>query len=176
MNKNLIASIIFAIGCFAFFALDVPQYDLLLDVQAAIKDRQALLIDRKAMSENFKSIYNQFQQKAGDMDKLALLLPTQSYQDQILSGVQQAVTDNGLQLRSTAVGIMTGNSSDKYKKVGVTIDVSGNISSLVGLLQELEKSLRIYDVSEISIARDASNASNTSAFSMEIKATAYYSN
>jgi len=172
MNKNFIASIIFALGCFIFFVLDVPQYDLLLDAKSALASEQVLLAERKTMSDNFKTLFSQMQQRANDIEKLTVVLPIRPSDDQILSALEQVVAQNGMQLRTVAVSPLKESSVSQYKRVSINIDISGLPVGVPRLLSDLESSLRIYDVAEISISKDSS----TSSFFITLKAYAYYSN
>lgn len=172
MNKDLIASIIFATGCFLFFYLAVPQYDKILDIKDAIQNQKKLLDDRTALIGNVKSLTSQYQSRKADIDRLAVLLPEKKQLDQIISGLEATANFSGLQIKEITLGADADVKTPK--KVNIKFQLAGNYESLLSFLKEIEKSLRIYDVSEISMSKESSTGNtNANSFALELRMTVY---
>lgn len=173
INKNFIASLIFGIGCFLFFVIAVPQYDVIANIRALIKERQELLTQRTAMRDNVKELVKQYQARKTDIDKLALLLPPQKQIDQVISSIQTAAQQTGAQLRGMSVsGGGSGDTGASYKTTFIKLELGGSYPILISFLKEVEKNLRLFDVLEINAGQDSS-AKTPGLLSFEVKINAY---
>lgn len=174
MNKDIIAPIIFAVGCFSFFMFAIPQYDQILDIQSATTDMEQLLAERTELRKNVENLVGQYESRKTDINKLAFLLPVNEQLDQIVEGIQTTATQSGIQLKSLSAGGDKLSSKESYKKTFIKIEVGGSYDAALNYLKEIEKSLRLYDVSEILFGK-SSTASlvSSNAFNIEIKMNAY---
>ena len=173
MNKEIISSFIFAVGCFAFFWLVIPQYDKVLDIRSATSDRQNMLTERKALRDNVVKLMGQYNSRKADIDKLIMLLPSGEHFDQIIEGVQAAAYQNGLQVESLQTSSQIGKSTIPYNISGVTVDVNGTYDSLLNFMKDLEKSSRLYDISDVQLSQTQGSGTGANSFSIEIKLSAY---
>jgi len=173
INKNFIASLIFGVGCFLFFAIALPQYDALANIRALIKERQELLAQRTAMLDNVKELIKQYQARKTDIDKLVLLLPPQKQIDQVISSIQTAAQQTGMQLRGMSVsGSAAGDAGVSHKTTFIKLELGGSYPILIAFLKEMEKNLRLFDVLEINASQDSS-AKTPGLLSFEVKISAY---
>ncbi len=170
MNKDIIASIIFAVGCFLFFAIIVPQYETIADIRAVIVERQDLLVQRTIWRENVKNILAQYQSRQVDIDKLGLLLPEIKQIDQIISSLDPLSQQSGLQLKGLSVSVLNNANENQYKTTLINPSLSGSYPSLVNFLSAAEKNLRLYDISEINIGHDSNSSGNSLNFDIKISA------
>lgn len=173
MNRELIASLIFAIGCFIFFLIDVPGYDKISDIRSVIKDRQALLNERIQERENFKKLTAQSQARKADTDKIGIFLPDSKQIDQVISSLQTSSQDNGVQLIDISVSPLEATSEVKYHKIFISLSLAGNYTNFVNFLSEIEKNLRIFDVKEISIGQNTAQAQTPGQLTFSVKIEAY---
>ncbi len=154
MNKDLLASLIFGIGCFLFFVLVVPRYSVLGDYRSIIETRKALLSDRQTEKQNFSALASQYQSQKADIDKINTLLPANKQIDYIVSSTQTAAQQTGMQLNGLTVSGGNEFSALPYKKTFIRAEVSGTYPSLLNFFGEIEKNLRLYDVMELNIGKD----------------------
>lgn len=173
MNRDTFASIIFAVSCFVFFWLVVPQYDMILDIRAAISGQQKILEERTALRENVIKLMSQYNSRKNDVDKLILLLPKGERYDQIIENVRAATSQNGLQMSSVQVSKESKITQEQYEKTFVKIDINGNYDSLLNLLKDLEKSLRLSDITEIQISQDQRTGQVGTSFNISLNLTVY---
>lgn len=171
MKRDLIASLIFAAGCFVFFWLVVPQYDIILDIRAAISGQKSLLEERMTLRENVSKLASQYSAKRNDIDKLSLLLPKNEGYDQIIETIRAATVQNGLQMSSIQAGKETKTTTDPYTRTFVSVEINGGYDSLFNFLKDIENNLRLCDVTEISLSPDGS--SGTGSFTISIDLTTY---
>lgn len=168
MNKDIIASSIFATGCFLFFVLVVPQYQGIADVKSVIGERQDLLIQRTAWEENVKTLSIQYQSRLADIERIGLLLPENKQIDQILVNIEALAQESGLQIKDLNISGSTNSGAGPYGITFIQISLAGAYSSLTNFLTEAEKNLRLYDIFEINIGRDTNSTGDNLVFSFKI--------
>ncbi|MEX2053309.1 MAG: type 4a pilus biogenesis protein PilO, partial [Candidatus Paceibacterota bacterium] len=98
MNKNLIASVAFGLSIFLFLVLVIPQYDGIRGTNAAIGERELILLERTAAIERVRSLDRQVTERQADINKIVVFLPEDKQIDQILSSIEQVSQQSGLQL------------------------------------------------------------------------------
>ena len=147
MNRNLIASIIFAAGAFAFFVLVLPEFTSIKNARATLQVRQALIEEKNAELKNVAELNGQYKARQVGIDKITTFMPEQKRVDQIVSSIQQIANQSGLSLAdmTTAAEAETGEAAG-YKKTFVSFDVVGQYPSFVNFLKLLEQNLRLYDI------------------------------
>jgi type IV pilus assembly protein PilO len=173
MNKDIIASIIFGATCFCFFWLAVPVYDNILDIKAATTDMQSLLTERTALRQNVTDLMQQYESRSADIAKLMMFLPNQNRLDQIVETLQSTASTTGIQMKDMNLGAQPKAGNISYSTTSIKIQVSGNYNSMVAYMKQLEQSLRIYDITEITIVRDQQAAISANLFDIEIQANTY---
>lgn len=172
MNRDFIASIIIALGCFVFFLLAVPQYDGILSAREVIKQQRDFTGQRALASDNVKDLIKQYQARKADIDKLALLLPNRDRVDEIIINLQTAAVGNGVQIRELTAG-GDATSVENPKKVSLKLELTSTYPSFLNFLKEIEASLRLYDVNEISIGKDTTPGAPANSYGIEIKFNTY---
>lgn len=176
MNRDLIASIIFSLVCFLFFTFVVPQYQAILDVRAAIDDRQSLLNERTGLKKNVEELAAQYEERKVEIQKLDRLLPKGSKYDEIIENIYNIAAQSGLQVSSLTMNEETKTNTNEYSRVFIRLETSSSYEALSVLLGELEKSLRLYDISEINLGRGAVATGSTTpgdSFAVDIRFNTY---
>ncbi len=171
ISRDFIAAVIFGLGCFLFFVVAMPQYDANANIRVLVKERRELLTQRTAMRDNVKELVRQYQTRKTDIDKLALLLPPKKQIDQIITSIQTAAQQTGMQLRGMSVG-GASDASLNYKTTFIKLELGGSYPTLISFLKEMEKNLRLFDVLEINAGQDP-NAKTPGLLSFEVKINAY---
>jgi Tfp pilus assembly protein PilO len=150
MNRNLIASIIFAAGAFAFFVLVLPKFDSISNARTALKTRQSLLEERGAELKKIGELDKKYKARQADINKIIAFMPAQKRIDQIVSSIQQVSSQAGLSLTSiTTAGAAETGEITNYKTILVSFEVIGQYPSFMNFLKLLEQNLRLYDIFEV---------------------------
>jgi Tfp pilus assembly protein PilO len=171
--RDLLAPFIFAIGCFLFFVLAIPQYDQILDIRAAYADREVLLTDRTALRQNVVSLVQQYESRKGELDRLTMILPAKDQLDSIIESIQTTASQNGIQLKTVAVGFEKATTSTgSNRTANIVMETNGTYDAMLNYVKELEKSIRIFDITEISISKNL-QATSSNQFNISIKANVY---
>jgi hypothetical protein len=171
MNKDIIIPFIFAIGCFVFFWLDIPQYDNILDIKAAIAERQIVLIERTKMRENAVSLMQQYETRKNDIDKLGILFPNSVRMDQIIETLQSVAVENGVFIKDMSVGFDDKTSSDIISS-SAKLSVNATQESVMSFIKAMESSLKIFNVGKYTITKNDSQA-ESNLFNIEIEFETY---
>jgi len=171
MNKDILAPLIFAAGCFVFFLLDIPQYDKILDINAAINDSEALLADRTALREKTVELIGEYEKRKNEIEKLRIFLPEKKQFDQVIESIQSTATKNGVFLKEFSVS-SDNRFTSGFTNSSIVLNLSAPVDAATNFMKELEKSLRLYDVSEISISR-SQNKIGSDLFDIGFKINTY---
>ncbi len=174
MNKNLtsILLIIIAIGIyFTFTRGKLAELDGIKEVNAqykkAIDDFGILVQKRNAVIEQ----YNQL--SADDRDRLEKMLPDNVDNVRLIIDVNGVAARHGLSIREVVTsadknensqqtdeqlgGIGVTNDEPKYDIVTLSFKVKSNYQDFINFLKDLESSLRIIDISKISLTTGEGN-------------------
>jgi len=161
MNKNILASIIFAAGAFAFFVLALPELNYVSAAREALGTRQSMLVEKQAELGRVGELNNQYEARQSDIDKMMVFLPKQKRIDQIVSSIQQMASQAGLNLTSLTTATSTETGEVGYETIFVGFDVVGQYPSFVNFLRLLEQNLRLYDIFGIIASLTTSSAGGT---------------
>lgn len=168
MSRSLLSAGLIALGCLLVFVLVLPGWDGVTAAQTALAERQALLQTRQDEQKNVTDLLQQYNSKRLAVANLGYLMPEKAQIDQIIVGLQAAAQASGLQTSEMGISSEPAQGA-AYAKTALRLNVAGSYPALLQFLQTVEQSLRIYDVSEISIGKNSSGAG----FSIEIKLTTY---
>lgn len=172
--KNIV-SIIFlclAVGIFFFYADDKYQEvkDLRVEVAdytEALRQSKDILLLRDNLSDQYKSF------KKSDLDSLKKLLPDHIDNVQLVLDLNGIAKKYGLALKGVKVQeesidkqAKIGPSKDDFGSILLSFKVSSTYDAFVKFLEDVEKSLRIVDVTALSFK---ANDKNIYEFSVTIK-------
>jgi len=155
-----IAVILFATLLLAFF-LVIPEYNnfkaLQLDLGKKIAEYEAKFDYYTAISKT----YNELQEHKEDIKKVDDALPENPAFGGVVYFLQQAAKDNGLIVKNLFLSKLSSNNNDQIasaesnnakvvKDIIFSLDLLGNYPSLQNFIVSLEKSSRIFEVTNIS--------------------------
>lgn len=169
MTKNLIASIIASAGLFLIFFLIVPEYDAIAAARVDLGVHQALLQERTEEFQKVQSLDQDYKKHAEDIKKILVFLPETKQTDGLISNINAAVTQAGIQLSGMDVAAAQQDTAVSYRTTGVHLTLVASYAAMLNFLQSLEQNLRIFDVSELS-ASTQQNASGGLNISIKINA------
>ncbi len=159
MNTSFIGAIVIAIAGALLFVVVVPQYDLIAATQTALQEHQAAFNERRDVLEKVKKFATQYDQRQEDIKKIGVFLPQTPKNDQIISSIEAAGRQAGVQINSVTLGAGNDTAINQYHLTSLSIDAVTSYESLFLLLRALEQNLRLYDINQITVSRNETNKS-----------------
>ncbi len=156
-----------------FWALALPFYNRISDLDSAINDRNDLLQARNAVMDNIKNLNKEYQKRIPEIAKLSAIVPSKKSIAEVLSAVDDVSAKNGIELFSSAITSQKVSDTDTnpYNLLSLEIFLNGNYPGLTNFLGALESNLRLVDITSI----DATvNQGNTSILNFVVRGNAYY--
>lgn len=154
MTRNLLPSIIIAAGFFLLFTLALPVYDAVKETGGALEESREMLAQRQAAKNSFDKLNQEYNGRAGEINKVLASLPKNSRVDQIISSLQAGASQSGLQLRGITIGQTTASQAGPFRETPINLVLAGNYPSFVNFLAVIEKSVRVYDLARANMAKD----------------------
>lgn len=182
-----IAITVLVIIFLAFFLL-VPEYNMFRQLQADLGIKKAEFNAEFDYYAAIAQTYFTLQTRQDDLKKIDDALPQDSSLGKLVYFLQGAAVENGmlvkdLFLSKSSIGISQSGTSDAIKDISFTMDVLGDYTSLGGFISSLEKSSRIFEVTNISFgsptgpalesAQSQFQIQQTYSFSLQIKTHSY---
>ncbi len=173
INKNQIGAGMIAIAVFLFWAFALPFYNGIVDLDTAIKERSDLLKSRSATVNNIKELDKEYQKRLSEIAKLSAIVPAKKSVAEVLSAIDDMSVKNGIQLFSSSIISQktTDNSDNLFNLLSLEIGLNGGYPALTNFLKNLEKNLRLMDITSIDAA---SGLGNSSILNFTVKGNAYY--
>lgn len=157
--RKLGGAALIGLAVFLFFIFVLPQYLNIRSIQAAINDREEVISEKKEILKKIDLLKGQYTSKTAEIDRLSILLPKSKKIEEIFLTLDDVSKQSGLELRGVTTGVREISKDETKKIVFVETIVAGQYPSLSNFLVLLEKSLRVFDVKELSISREASGPS-----------------
>lgn len=167
-TKNYIAAGMLGLACFIALGFAWPGFSSISDLRTAVKERQKVVDDSKIILSNIDNLKREYENRQADVNRASSLIPVKKSNAEIVSTLQDISTKTGLQLTNLSTSNASEDANLSYNRLLIDMDLTGNYPSLTLFIQNLEKNLRLIDVSLV----QASQAQNTLSF--KVKATAYY--
>ena len=156
MNHNLLKYFILPLILFsAAFVISFwilwPLYGDITAVMQLREQNQDNLMQRKKLTENLERLISQYNEREGDIASLNKAIPNSQNIPELLVNLEAIASESGLTF---------GNVNFKPKDLKapgiktliVGIKVKGSYPDFLNYLKALEKSLRIFDVTNVSFA------------------------
>ncbi len=172
MNKNYIGAGLTAIAIILFWALTLPLYDRVSDLDVAIKEREDLLNSRNAIIANIRELNKEYQKRISDIAKLSAIVPSKKSVAEVLSALNDMTTRNGVGLvNSSITGQKSNDNINPYDLLALDMNLNGSYIALTNFLKALESNLRLVDISSIDAA---TGSGKSAALNFVVKGNAYY--
>ena len=171
MNKQLLSAIILSFVGISLFVLVLPQYDAIKVAKEAIGVRRSLVSERALFFDKVQELDRQARIRQSDTNKIESFIPERKQIDEVVSSIQEISEQSGLQLSGITTSEVTATEGLEYKKIFISIDITGVYPAFVNFLKNLEQSLRLYDVSEVAAASSTTSPGNVNCV---VKMNAYY--
>lgn len=155
-----------------FFMYTQPAYDAAQQVQAQVAEYNSALdkaTQLQTLKQSLLSEYNAFD--PNDLDRLQKLLPDDVNNIALILDLDSVAQKHGLSLQNVDVSSSPnptsaaqspasaiGSSNQAYNSITMTFSTQGSYDNFVGFLTDLETSLRILDLTSLTIASPSSSA------------------
>ena len=150
-----IALILFVILLLVFF-LVMPEYNTFVSLQMELGQKKA---EQNAQVDYYAAItktYYDLQSRQSDLQTIDDALPQESSLGRLVYFLQEAAKENGMIVKDLFLSKSSSNNAspsqttDSVKDIVLSMDVLGNYSSLGSFMSSIEKSSRLFEVTNIS--------------------------
>ena len=173
MSKNYIGAGLIAIAVVLFWALALPFYNGISDLDVAVKEREDLLNSRNTIIANIKNLNKEYQKRIPEIAKLSAIVPSKKSIAEILSAVNDVSAKNGIELTSSAIiGQKTSDADvSPYNLLSLEMGLNGSYPGLTNFLKSLERNLRLVDITSVDAV---AGLGTISTLNFVVKGNAYY--
>ncbi len=172
MNKNYTGAGLIAVAIILFWALTLPLYNRISDLDAAIKEREDLLNSRNAIIANIKALNKEYQKRISDITKISAIVPSKKSVAEALSALNDMSTRNGVVLTNSSItGQKANDNINPYELLALDMNLNGSYIALTSFLKALESNLRLIDIASIDAA---AGSGNSKVLNFVVKGNAYY--
>lgn len=173
MSKNYIGAGLIAIAIILFWAVALPFYNGVSDLDAAIKEREDLLNSRSVIIANIQELNREYQKRISEIAKLSAIVPSKKSVAEVLSAIHEISVQNGIELFSSAIigQKVSATDASPYNLLSLEMGLNGSYLGLTNFLKAFEKNLRLVDIASIDAA---AGFGNTSTLNFVVKGNAYY--
>jgi len=173
LNKNYIGAALISLAAFFFWGWILPGYNVISELKTLVRERQDLISSRSAIIANIKNLTEEYQKHSADIKKRTAVVPNKKSVAEIVSTMENIASRNGLQLTGETISEQKSEPGAPYDSVLIDISLSGGYTSLVNMLQSLEKNLRLLDVSSIDV-NPGTSSSGAAFLNFRVKMSAYF--
>lgn len=172
-NKNYIGAGLIALTLILFWALALPFYNGISDLDVAIREREDLLESSSAIMANIQELNQEYQKRIPDITKLSAIVPSKKSVAEVLSAIDDISIKNGIQLFSSSItGLSAAESNaSPYNLLSLEIGLNGSYPGLTNFLKSFERNLRLVDITSVDAT---AGLGSTSVLNFVVKGNAYY--
>lgn len=182
-----IAVICFAVLLLVYF-LVMPEYKIFRSLQAQLAEKTAEYNAEHDYYATISRVYFDLQSKKDDIKKIDDALPSDPNLGKLVYFIQRAASESGLMVKSLFLSKSsqvstqnTKNAVNTIKEISFSTNMLGDYHSLQSFLIALERSARLFEVTNISFGSASQipqesgqfQAQQTYSFSLEIKTHSY---
>ncbi|OGN01404.1 MAG: hypothetical protein A3B91_03560 [Candidatus Yanofskybacteria bacterium RIFCSPHIGHO2_02_FULL_41_29] len=169
--KNLIAATLVAISGFLLWTQILPIYELTSSLKPKITERLEFLKTRIELTAKIESLKKERDNRHAEFQRLAIVVPETKSLPELISMLEKMFSQTGNILSGFTIGEVTNEKS--LKNIFLDISSSGSYESVLNILNAIENSLRLFDITFLSISED-SGPSNNNRLDFQIKGYIYW--
>jgi len=170
--KNIIPFILIAAAIWIFWGYTRPTYEEageLREVRINYENKLAQANEFRQKYENLATEYQSFSET--DLANLSRLVPDKVDAIRLVIEVSDIAARKGLLIEDIAVSESENTKTElDFNSVDLSFSVTGSYERFIAFLQDLEKSLRILDVTEIKFATADMASGNNYDFGLGLRA------
>ncbi|MFH1769457.1 MAG: type 4a pilus biogenesis protein PilO [Parcubacteria group bacterium] len=157
MTKSIINSLILGLAVFLLAGFVWGEFNSTMDRRAQLGEKEILNKERVEALESIDRLDAEYQARISEVADLAMFLPGEKGSEYIVSSIYAGAEQSGMILES--IDISDANRSDesksKYDVVGIKVSLHGDYENFLEMLDNLESSLKIYDIRNISVGAES---------------------
>lgn len=185
MSKNILPIVLIVLAIGIYFTFTSGQIEAAKEVQevnarydSAIVNARKLVSVRDSVLKSYNSISDDDRIRLEKMlpdniDNVRLIIDVNSIGTRhgvVLRNVHTSANDTAKASASTGGGTLSGgNSAAQYNTVSISFSVSTTYENFISLLQDMERSLRIMDISSVSL-----NSSDNGVYDYGVEIKTYW--
>lgn len=170
--KNIIAAILIAISGFLFWTNIYPAYQLTSQLKTKISERELILVSKTEIIKSIEDIKDDYESRYSEMQRLLLVVPDKKSLPEIISTLEAVFFQTG-----NFIGDLTVaddfKEGETLRNIGLVISSTGNYDSVINLLSIVEKNIRLFDITGISISEDQ-NAAVEGQLNIQLNGNVYW--
>lgn len=154
LNKPItIALLLLAVILLSVFFV-FPEYESFRNSQIKLGDKLAQKVAQVDYYVTIKKLYDELQKRSKDIEKIDNALPQSPSLGKTFYFLQNSAQQNGLAVKSIFLSKASATNATfkSIKDLSFSINASGDYSSLKSFISFLEKSSRIFEVTNISFS------------------------
>ena len=177
IDRPIAAALILFIILLLVFFLVVPEYKTFGKLQAELGEKKAEFNAQFGYYNAIADTYQQLQGRKDDIKKIDDALPQDPALGRVIYFLQQTAKGNGMMVKDLFLSKSSSNSAksnegNSVKDIIFSINALGDYASLEKFIISLEKSSRIFEITNISFSSStSSSASSPTSVSASIPAS-----
>src|SRR3989344_9028283 len=156
MSRNIVIIILLVFIVLFTVFLWRPEYDMFSRLNTELGMKLAQMDPENMYYAQVKSSYDYLSDNKDKLQKVDDALPEDMETSRIIYFLQQKALQNGLEIKNVVLSKSTVKSQNQtngsIKDIVVSVSISGSYESLSKFIFDLEKSDRIFEVTNISFA------------------------
>ncbi len=170
------------------FLLILPSYKNMEDINEKIISSREALEEKQETSSSLKKMREEYQQVEDDVEKINMVLPQGKEISSLLVQLEAMALDAGLFCESVnpiSTGEESGSATEAvgeeetkeitfYKPLSVSVELSGSYKSFKKYLSDIEKNIRIIDITSITISKADSKEGEENLLDFDLELKTYY--
>jgi Tfp pilus assembly protein PilO len=185
MNKNIIPLLLIVIAVGIYFSFTRVKIDELTSIEEVNAKYEKAIDDFTKVTEKREALVNQYNSlNIEDRERLDKIIPDNVDNVRLIIDVNGVAARHGLSLKDVKSntdlpgsggtqdlgGIEVVDTNPGYNTVTLSFKVKGNYQNFVEFLEDIEKSLRIIDVSKIEL----NTIQDSSAYDYQVEIKTYW--
>ena len=154
--KNIFGAVTVGIALFFLWPAVFGSWSEVGALKDAVAERQQLAAQRKDILDKAATEYAKYQKvTTGDVGKLFTeFVPVKKDSAEFISGIQDAATQAGIQITQIQNSEQAAKTTDQFKTITTTIDLSGSYASFRTFLSNMEQYIRLFNIDGVQIVTD----------------------
>jgi len=173
--KNLIAAVLIAVSGFVAWTQVLPVYNFTADLKTIIQGKSDLLASRAEIVNKISALSIESEGKYADLQKLALIIPETKNIPELISSADAIFAQSGVTLTNLKIGEIVGIGTESVNKISLELSGKGSYISLVSLIANFERHIRLNDLVFFSAQKDTNSLlGDTPTLSIQLTTNTYW--
>lgn len=177
MQKYSIFSLLaFLVAVFVIFIFLIPQWNVISNQRTDKINKQKYLDELIAIVAHIDELSGIYAAAEENLEKLSLAIPSESELPNLFIQLDNIAVKNGMAIEGIKFDI-TKNAKDTDEGMGIVkinLDIKGSYSDFKKMLADIEKNVRLMDISFIDFSGTGSNTEESDLIKFTVSLNTYY--